>query len=396
MPNRRHFLNTAGLISLTPIVPTFVPRSILAAEPQHENDRYLIVIQLDGGNDGINTVVPYQDEGYEKLRNQLRLAESDLIKLGDGLAFHPRMREAADLFEDGRLSVVHGVGYPNPNRSHFESMAIWHTGEIEKEDYSLNYGWLGGAIGTNDTTEPHAIHVGEEELPIALRGRRCIAASIANQSDFVLANAGLAQRTLIAPLSENKNDLSDFVTRRVSDAYASVKELSAAMATRNQAKYPGNELGSRLQLVSQLIKSDVATRVFYAAQSGYDTHAVQLPTHGNLLNELSRAMKAFLDDMKDAGLEDRVLVMAFSEFGRRVAENSSNGTDHGAAGPVFLAGTKLAKRSYGVPPSLMDLDDGDLKYSTDFRDVYASVVRDWLGIDTTGSLRSFGMKNVFA
>ena len=396
MQNRRAFIKTSTLVSLTPVFPTFLSKTALAAQPEKDNGRILVVIQLDGGNDGINTVVPFRDEGYAKHRKELRLPEKDLIKLTDDFAFHPRLRSASELFEDGRLSVVHGVGYPNPNRSHFESMAIWHAGSTDKELRELGNGWLGDAISKRPLSAgPHAIHVGDETLPVALRGRRCTAATIANAADLQLRlelqNSNQARATEAGTPTKS---LSDFLTKTVSEAYVSAKDLADSTKDDTTARYPNSELGNRLKLVSQMIKSNAAAKVYYTSQGGYDTHAVQLPSHGNLLGRLSSSLKAFMDDIKEAGLDDKIMVMAFSEFGRRVKENSSIGTDHGTAGPVFLAGTKLASRSFGQLPSLTDFEGGDLKHGVDFRAVYSAVLSQWLGFNPLSDERFSKLKLV--
>ena len=392
MVNRRRFLKNSALISLTPAVPAFLTRTTLGAA-QTDNGRILVVIQLDGGNDGINTVVPFRDEGYAKNRKELRIPDKDLIKLTDEIAFHPRLRSASELFNEGRLSVVQGVGYPNPSRSHFESMGIWHAASVDKEDRELGNGWLGDAISLQQLTKgPHAIHVGEEDLPVALRGRRCTATTISSPADLQLTLSDLAIRD---PLTSDAKNLTDFVTKSVSSAYASAKELADSTKNETTTRYPNSKLANRLKLVGQMIKSGAAATVYYTSQGGYDTHAVQRSSHGNLLGTLSSSLKAFISDMQESGLEDRILVMAFSEFGRRVKENGSLGTDHGTAGPVLLAGTRLAKRIYGPTPSLLDLEDGDLKYTTDFRDIYATVLTNWLDLRLPSTLSGFGTDNIF-
>ena len=397
MQNRRDFIKASALVSLSPALPTFLSKAALAAtERKEDNGRILVVIQLDGGNDGINTVVPFNDEGYAEHRKELRLAAKDLIKLTDDYAFHPRLRSASELFEDGRLSVVHGVGYPNPNRSHFESMAIWHAGSTEKELRHIGNGWIGDAISMGQLTSgPHAIHVGHEALPVALQGRRCTATTISNSADLQLR---LDLADPLAPMkgsATSNASLSDFLTKSVSDAYVSAKELASATPSEATARYPNSRLAMRLKLVGQMIKSGAAARVYYTLQSGYDTHAAQLASHANLLGELSSSLRAFMDDLKESRLDDRVVVMAFSEFGRRVKENASFGTDHGTAGPVFLAGTKLTQRSYGQLPQLTDLDGGDLRYTIDFRNVYSAMLSDWLGFGSPTSMKGFKSLQLF-
>jgi len=391
MLNRRKFLKASSLISLAPTMPTFLSRLARAAESAANNGRILVVIQLDGGNDGINTVVPFRDEGYTKHRRALRLPESELLKVSDEFALHPRLRSISQLFEEGRLSIAHGVGYPNPNRSHFESMKIWHVGGDQPELLSTGNGWLGDAFGSAPVTtgKPQAIHVGEDSLPLALVGRRCMATTVSDPADLQLrASISKSNQSIVRT---GGGSLTDFVSKSVSEAYASSEQLSQATAEDASARYPDNRLGQKLKLVSQLIKADAGARVYYTSQPGYDTHAGQLPGHGDLLGELSSSLKAFMDDMKTSSLEDQILVMCFSEFGRRVEENYSLGTDHGTAGPVLLAGTHLAERGFGQLPSLTDLDDGDLKFHLDFRQLYSAILTGWLELELPQSLRGFQM-----
>lgn len=398
MQNRRQFIKSSAIVSLCPTLPAFLSKSTFSATKlQSDHGRILVVIQLDGGNDGINTVVPFKDEGYAKHRQELRLPEKDLIKLTDEFAFHPRLRSASELFEDGRLSIAHGVGYPNPNRSHFESMAIWHAGNTAEEMRHLGSGWLGNALSEQSPASrvPHTIHVGDETLPVALRGRRCVATTVSNAADLQLrldiSNASVPEKKL----TRDYSSLNDFLTKSVSDAYVSSNELASATQTDAAARYPNSKLAGRLKLVSQMIKSDAAARVYYTLQGGYDTHAGQLSTHANLLGELSSSLKAFMDDLKEAKLDDRVLVMAFSEFGRRVKENASFGTDHGTAGPVFLAGTGLAQRNFGQLPKLTALQQGDLEHHLDFRQIYSAILTDWLGFSCPDALLPFDSAEIF-
>ncbi|HUG67240.1 MAG TPA: DUF1501 domain-containing protein [Pirellulaceae bacterium] len=380
MLSRRSFLQGSTLLALAPTVPGFLTRSVLASAEASSDGRILVVIQMDGGNDGINTVVPYADDGYGANRKELRLRTDGLIKIDGEAAFHPSMRAAADLLDDGRLAIVQGVGYPNPNRSHFRSMAIWHTARFEQEEH-LNFGWAGRALDlSRRTVGADAIFVGSETLPVALRGRRSVASSMLHAEDLVLT-APINPTTLLTGRGEG-NDLKSFVQRTVLDSYTTADELSKAKGgDESSTRYPETQLAERLKLIARLIKSGLPTRVYYAIQSGYDTHAVQLPGHARLLNEFAGAVKALVDDLAAANLADRVAVMAFSEFGRRVQENGSLGTDHGTAGPVFIAGTSVVAGLHGRMPRLLDLDDGgDLKLTVDFRQVYATVIERWLGV----------------
>jgi uncharacterized protein (DUF1501 family) len=381
MLTRRAVLRNCTMLSLSPAVPGFLARTAGAATAEREG-RVLVVIQLDGGNDGINTVVPFGDEGYAKHRQQLRLPTDQLIKVGDGIGLHPALRPAGDLLESGRLAVVQGVGYPNPDRSHFESMAIWQTARPGKPGNEA-LGWLGLALDSAESArkEPDAVYIGTQNLPRALFARRAVTASFADASDLSLALP--AQGAITPQAAGDKTDnLEAFVRRTVTRAYATAAELETAVARGrdSSARYPNSELAGRLDLVSRSIKSGSPARVYYLIQGGYDTHAVQLPTQARLLGEFAGAVRAFLDDLGAAKLADRVVVMAFSEFGRRPEENGSLGTDHGTAGPVFLAGPSVNAGLVGKPPLLTDLRDGDLRWSIDFRSVYASVLGQWLSL----------------
>jgi uncharacterized protein (DUF1501 family) len=376
MITRRELLKGSAFLSLSPVVPAFLARTAHAAGPERDG-RVLVTLQLDGGNDGINTVVPFGDVAYAEYRRELRLPADKLLKVGEGLGLHPSMRAAADLLESGRLAIVQGVGYPNPDRSHFESMNIWQTAKLGKPGVET-LGWLGRALDKAPHEDgPAAVFVGDENLPLALFARRAVSTSFADASDLAL--------TLPAPPAASAStggDLAAFVNRTVTDAYATAAELEAASVRGGgpRARYPETGLAKRLELVARSIKSGSTARVYYLIQSGYDSHAVQLPTQAQLLREFSGAVKAFLDDLAASKLADRVVLMAFSEFGRRPEENGSLGTDHGTAGPVFLAGSSLNAGIFGKTPLLGDLDDGNLKWSTDFRSVYATLLAGWLGL----------------
>jgi uncharacterized protein (DUF1501 family) len=389
MITRRNFLRSSSLIALTPFVPTFLDETARAAGAAPDS-RILVVVQLDGGNDGINTLVPYADEAYPKLRKELRIKSDEVLKINDRVGLHPAMRSMSQLLGQGRLAIAQGVGYPNPNRSHFESMRIWQTASLKPAE--TQPGWLAQSFDQlpwpRAASGPDAIYVGDSDLPRALVGRRTDAAAIATADDLALRLPTDKSNSADNPKSDaTSDDISSFVNRTVLGAYSTARELSRPRpASAPEVVYPQTKLATQLQLVSRFIKSGAATRVYYASQTGYDTHYAQLPQHEDLLRELSNAIKTFLDDLKSAGLSDRVLLMAFSEFGRRAAENGSLGTDHGSAGPVFLAGEKLNPGLMGPTPNLSDLEKGDIKMSTDFRSLYATLLKDWLTIPITPSL----------
>ncbi len=386
MFSRRTFLKST-LLALAPTVPGFLARTARAASPQRDG-RVLVVIELNGGNDGINTVVPYADEGYAKHRRLLRLPKNQLIKVNDRIGLHPQMTGAGKLLESGRLAIVQGVGYPNPNRSHFESMAIWQTARFDLKDRD-SLGWLGRGLDEAPVAGgmPSAVFVSGGQMPAALQGRRAIASGLTRPEDFVL-RLDEAKRTLegAAPA----DDLAAFVRRNSLDAYLLADRMSEVLNVQDKkgSPYPSSDLAEHLRLIARLIKASIGTRIYYTRQSGYDTHSGQFGSHAGLLQELSAALLAFLDDLAAAKVADRVVVLTFSEFGRTVAENASAGTDHGTSGPVFLAGPGVKAGPIGTMPSLLDLDPkhGDLRMTVDFRQVYATVLQDWLGLPAKTAL----------
>jgi uncharacterized protein (DUF1501 family) len=399
MFSRREFLRMSTLVALAPTVPTFLARTLRAADPLRDG-RVLVVIELDGGNDGINTVVPFADQGYTKCRKELRLPADRLHKVTKDIGLHPAMGKAAKLVEDGRLAIVQGVGYPNPSRSHFKSMAIWHSADVNLPHTGTNqdnlatsedkaaFGWIGKALDEGAKPpdgSPAAQFLGSGEMPLALRSRRSLASALSRPEDAVLALKRSAGPAKGEPA--RGGDLAGFVQRSTLDAYATSERMAEVLRAEDKgARYPATALAGQLRVIARLIKGGGGTRVYYTTQPGYDTHNAQLPVHADLLGELSGGLKAFLDDLAAAKLAERVLVLCFSEFGRRAQENGSLGTDHGTAGPVFLAGPSVKAGLVGEAPKLLDLQDGDLKMTVDFRRVYATVLDDWLGLSAKGAL----------
>jgi uncharacterized protein (DUF1501 family) len=394
MLSRRDFLRTSTLVALAPTVPGFLRQTARAAKPERDG-RILVVVQLDGGNDGVNTVVPFADEGYAKYRKNLRLPTDRLLKIDKEVGLHPAMGDAAKLLEAGRLAVVQGVGYPNPSRSHFASMAIWHSanvnlpkGDVMEAESKATYGWIGQALDGGPRPgdgSPGATFIGTGAMPAALFSRRSVASALTRPEDSVL---NLKTKPAVGSAERGK-DLAAFVQRSTLDAYATSERMAEVLRAKDTGTgYPATGLAGQMRVVARLIKSGAGTRVYYTSQprNAYDTHSAQPAVHADLLAELSGALKAFLDDLAAAGLAERVAVLCFSEFGRRVAENDSHGTDHGTAGPVFVAGPGVKAGLVGAAPKLLDLQDGDLKMSVDFRRVYAAVLDHWLRLPATTAL----------
>jgi uncharacterized protein (DUF1501 family) len=379
MVSRRDFLKQATLISLAPTVPAFLAQTARGSTPMTD-DRILIVIQLGGGNDGLNMVVPYTNDNYYKLRPKIALKKDRVHQLTSAAGLNRAMGDAADLFRDGRLSIVEGVGYPNPNKSHEVSTSIWETARFDPSEHR-GYGWIGRALDEAPKPGhggPSALLVGSELPPVTLRGRRSVAASLENIDDLTVRDAA---RPHLATSAAANESLAAFVRRSTLDTLTTADRLKqSAKQPAEMADRPGSDLAGHLALIARLIKSDFGARVYYTMQPGYDTHAFQRDTHDRLLGDLSRALRFFLDDLKRAKLDDRVLVMTFSEFGRRVDENASEGTDHGTAAPLLLAGGKLKPGIHGSLPKLPSAPDVDPVATTDFRQVYQEVVTNWLHV----------------
>jgi uncharacterized protein (DUF1501 family) len=405
MLNRRDFLTRAlqgsSLLALSSAVPEFLAGTAEAAAPgavRRDQDHILVVVEMTGGNDGLNTVIPYADDLYHKARPTLRFTKDQVVKLDDHVGLHPGMRSFERLFKAGHLAVVQGVGYPNPDRSHFESMDVWQSADPLRKTPT---GWLGrsGPALTDRRGNMPLLHVGTGRPPLALQGGTGTAVSIGRPESYRLDFGGgdrhKARRKLIEEVSgpAGKDEgLLAFVQRRQVQTLASVDRLQAVLrTTRNSGGYfdpnsrrfyQQNTLPLKLELVAQLIANRVGARVFYVAIDGFDTHSAQAAMHQNLLSEVADSIAHFFDVLKQTKNDTRVRVLTFSEFGRRVQENGSRGTDHGAGSCLFVAGPSLKGGVVGAHPSLRDLDSGDLKHHTDFRRVYATLLDHWLGCDS--------------
>jgi uncharacterized protein (DUF1501 family) len=395
---RRRFLRAgltaAPLVALAPTVPLFVARAARAGEGS-DPGRVLVVVELVGGNDGINTVIPFADEGYARHRRSLRLPRERLVCLDDQVGLHPSLKPLARAWEDGQLAIVQGVSYPNPSRSHFVSREVWHTGRTEP-GREQGVGWLGrGLDGAGDRLAP-AVYVGDGAVaPVALRGRLRSCVSVRRPEECRLAaelpRGGPA--ALAPPGAPRGDDLLAFARRAALDATATADLFADPRLASGGPRYPGTPLGRHLQVVARAVKAGLKASTYYVTHGGgrfgegdYDTHGGQLPVHAGLLAELAEGWAALLSDLRASRLGDRVALLAFSEFGRRVQENASGGTDHGTAGPVLLAGCRVRGGLVGATPRLLDLEDGDLKWSLDFRRVYATVLKGWLGVPAEAAL----------
>jgi uncharacterized protein (DUF1501 family) len=386
-------LGSATLLACGTTVPAFLARSALATpRDDRSNGHVLVVVELNGGNDGLNTVVPYGDELYRKHRPKLQIAAGSLHKVDGHIGLHPALGELSGLFKQGKLAIVQSVGYPNANRSHFESMAIWQTAVLKPN--SQTAGWLNRGASRRTAAsggDGTAMHIGDGELPRALVGDALDVPSLTSL-DQVVRRVGVpdragatAQRALLDRIARLPRGASgshlEFIQRSQVVTYTSsarIEEILRRGQSERVNNYPDFLLAQRLKLVAQLIKVGLSTSIYYVQLDGFDTHQNQLEVHGSLLREFGDSVSAFLEDLKRTGEEKRVILLAFSEFGRRLTENSSRGTDHGTAAPVFLAGTGVRSGLYGPYPNLSDLQDGDPRHAIDFREVYATLLDRWL------------------
>jgi uncharacterized protein (DUF1501 family) len=394
MFTRRQFLTRtlqgSSLVALGAVVPSFVARTAQAAAPGKDN--ILVVLEMTGGNDGLNTVIPYADDLYHKARPTLRRTRDQVIRLDDHVGLHSAMQGFRPLWEQGHLAVVQGVGYPNPQRSHFEAMDIWQSADPQR---TVRTGWLARTVTEmkNESGGVPILNIGAKGLPLALTGTpgASAAVSVNDQHSFRLELSGTAveqkaRRRLLEDLAgpagkTGEDDLASFVQRRQVQTLTAVENLRELLEGPNAVPRRGGGLSQKLQLIAGLIARGFGTRIFYVSLDGFDTHADQGPAHNNLLADLAGSVAAFFGTLKASGNDGRVRLLTFSEFGRRVQENGSKGTDHGAASCLFVAGPSVKGGVVGKHPSLADLDADDLKFHTDFRRVYSTLLDGWLGCD---------------
>ncbi len=417
MKTRREFLRSTVLgASAAWTVPMFIDRTFgqlneatrdLAVQPvTGKDDTILVVLQLAGGNDGLNTLVPYADDAYHKARPRLAKKGKEIIKLNDYVGLNNATPFLGSMFKEGNLGIVQGVGYPNPNRSHFVSTSIWETADTSNRSAT---GWLGryfdnSCPGADPTvgisfnkTQPEAF--GAMKNPGVCLNSPELYRWIHGGGEKAQAEEFFAD--LNKPNDDHDDEPSDggsiampaggktggisgegnlaFLERVALDArVSSAKILELASKHKTNIRYDGTPISRNLNLVSRMIAGGMPTRVYYVSHGGFDTHNQQLNSHDRLLVQLDEALKSFFADLKQQGNDKRVVLMTFSEFGRRVSENASAGTDHGKASCLFLAGAGVKGGLHGTHPSLTDLSEGDIKHSVDFRSVYGSILTDWL------------------
>lgn len=366
------------------------PRAVARAAAS--SDTILVVIQMTGGNDGLNTVIPITDPAYRAARPRIGLTAAETLPVDAQTALHPNLSHLRQYLDQGKLAIVQGVGYPQPDLSHFRSTDVWESGVAERVE---DTGWLGRALDALYRTDADALHSISwgYDLPGAFRGPSVVTPAVFDPSHFGFETNGQdraaqfqAVHAMLTPIGVRERD---FVANVGSLAIADSVAIQTALAQYSSTVvYPDSPFGYWLRLTASAIFADIGPRVYWTSQGDqYDTHATQRGVHDGLLKDLDGCLDAFYQDLVLHGLDQRVVVMTWSEFGRRVEDNESGGTDHGTAAPMFVFGSRVRGGLFGEPPSLTDLDpDGNLKYEVDFRQVYSSILANWIGADPTAVL----------
>jgi len=400
MITRRNFLGSSLLpVAAGLAVPAVFAKGIYAAAADRsQNDRVLVILQLGGGNDGLNTLVPYTDGRYYQARPTLAVKPTDVLPLNERVGLNPNLKGIKALWDAGKVAIVEGVGYPNPSYSHFQSIRIWEFADPSMANVE---GWLGDYLAKNFDPQGHPLGgcaLGQASVPAELRGPTSSVTVIQSAHGFkVQGGPDRAQtaKTLFAQAPAPYGVLFDTA---MTTATAAIQALmQAAGKYKPEAVYDQkqklvyaakNNLAQSLELASELISTDAGVKVVHVTLGGFDTHTIEEKRHDDLLAAVDQAVSAFFQDLTARGHADRVVMMTWSEFGRRVNQNGSQGTDHGAAAPMMVIGNPVHGGLYGEPPSLGNLDNGNLRFTTDFRSVYRTVLEDYLGADASAVLRA--------
>lgn len=402
---RREFLELTskgfGLLTFGAYAPEFLVRSTLASAPAPEKDKsILVLVQLAGGNDGLNTLIPFEDSNYYKLRPTLGIKKDSTLKVDDKLGLHPSCNALHTLYNEGKLSIIQNVGYPNPNKSHFRSTEIWETA-VDSNEYSST-GWIGRFLDNSCAGMPES-----KQDPLAIHITNGTPQSFGNNKAVPTYGLSLRgngrreteeSRRLLENISSYKNSNTDtnFLRQTLMNSLVTEKKVQDILFKyKPTTPYPNNNLGTSLKNVAALIAAGLPTRVYFVSISGFDTHSNQLVQHSNLLSQLSSSLHSFQKDLTANKLDGQVTTMTFSEFGRRPNENDSGGTDHGTAAPLFIMGSKVKGGVLGSAPSLKLQKNQDVVYSTDFREVYATVLENWLHVSSKDILSNEFKKLAF-
>jgi len=374
--DRRDFIKKSLLtLALGQAAPSLLSRTALAAQSK---DKILVVVNMFGGNDQLNTLVPFRNDLYYHNRPSIAIAKDTVLDLGQNgqyLGLHPQLRPLMSMWDAGELALIPQVGYPNPNRSHFVSTSIWHTADPTHHEPT---GWLGR--WSDGQTDPFCDTFVGGATPQALQGVHHTAPAIQSVDGFTIRMPRPLEDAMNAEMGQTRQGKAEEVRQAMLSLRGALNKIGQIRTYTNKVQYPDNAFGKSLADVARMIAGGLGSSVYYTTVGGWDTHAAQQPRQAELLGYLAQTLSAFRADLKALGRDKDVLIMAFSEFGRRVQENASHGTDHGKGGLMLVLGGGVKGGMYGSEPDLENLDDGDLKYQTDFRNVYSASL-EWIQAD---------------
>lgn len=388
--NRRRFLQVGSLASAAVMMPKFL-KALERGHLAPPGNKVLVIIQLSGGNDGLNTIIPYRNDIYYKARPVLGIKREAALSLNDELGIHPALKGLKALYDDGSLGILNNVGYPNPDRSHFRSMDIWHSASQSNEYWSD--GWIGRYLdaqckGCDKPTQALEI---DDTLSLALKGDSDKGLAMTDPARLYGTSNDKYFAELLKQHTGNNDhhNNADYLYKTMGETISSAAYIQQQFKTyKSSAPYPNTELGRNLRTIANLVMSDINTKVYYVSHGSFDTHVNQQDQQARLFGQLSDALTVFTDDLKSNHRFEDVVVMTFSEFGRRVSQNASGGTDHGTANNMFLVGGGLKQPGLiNNGPDLLNLKDGDLQYQVDFKSVYATLLSNWLGADDKAVLK---------
>lgn len=381
---RRSFIKRSALASAYTLIPGFLkPFETLGTKLPTE--RNVVIIQLSGGNDGLNTIVPFRNDLYYQKRPKIGLKGNDITVLDKDLAFNNALLPLKALYDAGEMAIVNGVGYPNPDRSHFRSMDIWHTASNSNE--YLKTGWIGRYLDAN-CQQPHAAIEVDNQLSLALKGKNLNGLAVKDVKQlYKQLNENYFKALITATKNKNltENNQGYLYKTLIQTESSAAYLFETTKLYTNAFEYPNTEFAKQLKTVASFIQSGVKSRVYYVSLSGFDTHTAQADRQSRLLKQYADGVSAFITNLKQNHQFENTLLFTFSEFGRRVEENASNGTDHGTANVNFLFGTQLKQKGLvNSGPDLTQLDEGDLLHTIDFRSIYKNIISDWLKAPTNG------------
>ena len=372
--NRRNFLTLTGTFTGgTLLLPNFL-HAFGNSNQIITGEQSVVFIQLNGGNDGLNSFIPYENPLYYDLRPNIGIAKDKVLGKNKGMGFHPALKDFATMQQNGHLSVIQNVGYPEPNRSHFRSQEIWQTASNTNE--YLSEGWLGRYLDIHCHEHQPTAGINLDAIDnLSLKGKQPNSITVKDPNRFKVRKDSDEKQTL------SDNPQLDFVRKIANSVTEGSDEIQKALAnSKSEITYPKSGLSKNLEWMARLIKGNLNSKVYYTSLNGFDTHDNQVNSHARVLGELNDAVFSFYNDLKEANLLQNITIVVFSEFGRRVKDNG-NGTDHGTAAPMFIIGGNNKGTIIGNNPNLEDLDKGDLKYEIDFRSVYSSLLENKLSFD---------------